>query len=278
MTQSGCRLFGRRRFSVLFLLLNICLLLPGCGTMSNGRRWGEDATLTPGWSKLGETAADAITSPVFYLPIAAALLLQIDGADRRISDWARDHTPVYGSNRRAEDWSNDIRSYTGYTMYLTMLAAPSGDEPLPWGVSKVKGLAVQQAAVSASYLLISNLKDVTGRERPNNADDRSFPAGKTPSAMAFSTISSRNIGTLNIPQAAKTTLNVGLGAVMAAEAWSQVEAGSHYPADTLAGISAAYFITSFMNDSFMGLEVPGNGMPVAGFDGKELYIGYCWRF
>lgn len=259
-------------------MLSVILLLAGCGTLHNGRRWGEDVTLNPGWSKLGRSASDAVTSPAFYIPAAAALLLQIEHADSRISDWAREHTPVYGSNGKAEERSNDIRSIVAYAMYLTMLAAPSGNEPIPWGIAKVKGALVQYGAVGVSHMLISGLKDVTGRERPNGFDDRSFPAGKTPSATAFAVISSRNIDTLNMPKPAKTTLNVGLCATLAALGWSQIEAGSHYPADVLAGVSLAYFVTAFINDACMGLDNEPQGMPVAGVNGKGLFIGYCWRF
>ncbi len=262
----------------LCYILSLLLLLSGCGTLSNGKRWGEDVTLRPGLNKVGTSASNALTSPAFYLPAAAALLLQVEHADSRISDWAREHTPVYGSNRKAEDRSNDIRSITAYIMYSTMLATPSGNEPVPWGTSKAKGILVQYGAVGVSHFFISNLKDVTGRDRPTHIDDRSFPAGKTPSATAFTTISYRNIDTMNLSPPVKTTLNIGLYTILAAEGWSQVEAGSHFPADVLAGISIAYFITACLNDSFMGLDAEMQGTPIAEINGKNLFIGYCWRF
>lgn len=256
----------------------LLFLLAGCGTLQNGRRWGEDVTLRPGWDKFGRAAVEAVTSPAFYIPTATALLLQIEHADRRISDWAREHTPVYGCNSRAEEWSNDLRSLTAYTMYASMLATPSGNEPIPWGTAKVKGALIQYGAVGISHVLISGLKDVSGRERPNGFDDRSFPAGKTPSGVAFATIASRNIATLDVPRPAKITFNVGLCATLTALGWSQIEAGSHYPADVLAGVALAYFITAFLNDAFMGLDAPPQAMPVAGYDGSALFLGYCWRF
>lgn len=246
--------------------------------MKNGRRWGEDATLLPGWKKVGESAFDALTSPLVLIPAAGALLLQIDHGDRRISDWAREHTPVYGSNDRADQRSEDIRGVMACTFYLSMIATPGGDDLSSWGSSKVKGALVQQAAVGFNHLIVSNSQDAIGRERPNNSDKRSFPSSRAANTAAFATLSSRNVDAMNIPQPAKTALNFGLYTAMFATAWARVEAGRHYPSDVLAGISLGHLTTSIINDSFMGIDSKGNGYPVASYNGRELFLGYCLRF
>jgi len=46
----------------------------------------------------------------------------------------------------------------------------------------------------------------------------------------------------------------------------------------LAGISLSYFMGSFFHDSFMGIDGEMSGTPVVRFYGREVYIGYCWRF
>jgi hypothetical protein len=55
----------------------------------------------------------------------------------------------------------------------------------------------------------------------------------------------------------KTTrrvLNFGLDALTYGTAWARVEAGFHYPSDTLVGISIGNFNGAFFNDAFLGLE------------------------
>jgi membrane-associated phospholipid phosphatase len=260
------------------ILLALFLFLTGCGTMGNSRRWGEDATLVPGWSKIGESAYNAVTSPRFYVPAAAALLLSIGNADERISDWAMEHTPVFGSMERAGRMSDDFRSVSSYAMYLSMLLAPSGDEPVDWAVSKLKGALVQHAAFALNREVVDGIKAATGRERPNGDNHKSFPSGHAANVAAFTNLASRNVDAMNIPQGAKTALDVGMYALAAATAWARVEAGAHYPTDVLAGMAQGYFITSFINDAFLGTGEDGSGGPVAGYDGRRLFIGYSLRF
>ena len=70
---------------VLFFML---IFLSSCGTLPNHRRWGEDATLFPGWKRLGDSAVNALADPLTWAPLGGALLFQIDDWDRRVSDWA----------------------------------------------------------------------------------------------------------------------------------------------------------------------------------------------
>lgn len=261
-----------------FLLLLASIAISGCGTLNNGRLWGEDVTLKPGWNKIGRSAVDALTSPMFYVPAATALLLQIDHADQRISEWARENAPVYGSQEKAQERSKDIRSITSRVMYLTMLAAPGGSEPVPWGVSKVKGALVQQSAVAANHYLIDTYQKNADRQRPDNSDGRSFPSRMAGDMAAYTTLSARNVESMNISRPVKTTVKGILYTVLLAGTWARVESGSHYPADVLAALSHGYFLSSFVHDSFMGLDRQNNGSPIVGFSTDGVFAGYCWRF
>jgi hypothetical protein len=276
MIFSSC--ISRYRKATLFIIPFTCLLIFGCGTMSTGRRWGEDATLEPGWAKVGESVLNAVTSPMFYIPAAGALLFQIDHADKRLSDWAMEHTPVYGSMENADKRSGDISTIANYALYLSMLATPGGKDPLDWGTSKAKGVLTQEAALGLNHLLVSQLKDSTNRERPNGDNDQSFPSSTTANTAAYTTLTSRNIDTMDISRPAKIALNTGLYTMLGAVAWGRVEAGCHYPSDVLAGISQAYFISSVINDSFMGLDSKSKGGPMVGFNGSSLFVGYYRKF
>lgn len=246
--------------------------------MDNGRRWGEDVTLRPGLKTIGRSARDALTSPMFYLPAAAALLLQIDHADRRISDWAMDHTPVFGSMSKAEQRSEDIRAATSYLFYLSILATPGGSEPGPWVVSKAKGALVQQSAVGINHLLVNAVKDATNRRRPDRSDDRSFPSSRSANVTAFTTLTSRNLDTMDLSDPVLTAFKVTLIAAPFVTAWARVEAGAHYPSDALAGISQGYLVTTIINDSFMGIDRKPAGTPTVWLSRNGAYLGYCIRF
>ncbi len=65
------------------------LALSDCATVQEGRPWGEDVTVAPGWSRVGASALKAVQSPRFWGPPAAAAIFQIDGWDRKASTWAR---------------------------------------------------------------------------------------------------------------------------------------------------------------------------------------------
>lgn len=264
--------------AAIVALLFVGAFASGCSTMENGRRWGEDATLRPGLKKVGRSALDALTSPMFYVPAAAALLLQIDQADRRISDWAMEHTPVFGSMRGAEQRSEDIRSASSYLFYLSVLATPGGNEPVPWAVSKAKGALVQQSAVSVNHFLVNTVKDATNHKRPDRVDDRSFPSSRTANVTAFTSLASRNVSVMNLPGQVKTAFKAVLYTAPFVTAWARVEAGAHYPADALAGISQGYFVTTLINDSLMGLDRRPAGAPTAWFGPNGVYLGYCLRF
>src|SRR5215472_246080 len=103
-----------------------------CSTLPNGRGWGEDATVAPGWQKVGRAALGAAESPRFWGPLAAAAVFQIDGWDRKTSNWARGHTPVFGSEQNAAEWSNRLRAASGYAYFATVLATPGGDDAGDW--------------------------------------------------------------------------------------------------------------------------------------------------
>ncbi|MFL6547345.1 MAG: hypothetical protein ACJ8OJ_01540, partial [Povalibacter sp.] len=126
----------RMHLSVQGLSALIVLSTTGCASLPDGRGWGQDATLTPGWTRVREAATDAAKDPWVWAPLVGAAAFQIDNFDRRTSDWAREHTPVFGSEHNAEQWSDDLRNASAIAEYVTILATPSGDEPGEWIVNK----------------------------------------------------------------------------------------------------------------------------------------------
>ena len=239
---------------LLRLALICCALsLSACGTLPSGKRWGEDATLLPGWERVQTSAINAAKDPWTWGPLLGAAAFQIDNFDRRTSDWAREHTPVFGSQNSAKDWSDDLRSASSVAHYATILATPSGDDPGDWFLSKAKGTLVSAAAVATTGQVTNFLKGRTDRQRPNGADGESFPSGHTSASSVHTRFAARNLQSIEMSDATRTTLNVGLHALTFGTSWARIEAGWHYPSDTLFSMALGNFIASFINDAFMGL-------------------------
>lgn len=238
-----------RIISALCLVAALC----GCGTLPSGREWGADATWSPGWERVRASAIDAARDPWVWAPLAGAAVLQIEDFDRRAADWAREHTPVFGSQRKAEQWSDDLRLISALTHYATVAATPSGDDFGDWIANKARGTLVGVAAVSGTVAVTRGLKTSVGRERPNGSDDESFPSGHSSSAAVHSRLASRNLRSIEMSDGTRRALDVGLHAMTLGTSWSRIEAGWHYPADTLVGMALGNFMAAFFNDAFLGL-------------------------
>ena len=230
-----------------------CLLLAGCATLPDGSRWGADATITPGWQRVGDAALDAARNPWVWGPLVGAAVLQIDSWDEDVSEWARDSTPVFGSESNAADWSNGLEGASMAVYAASVLATPSGEVDGDWFVAKAKGTAVGIGAFAATSGVTSGLKSVVSRERPDGSGDDSFPSGHASTAAVFDTLAVRNLKAVDMSPALRTTLVVGTGAITAGAAWARVEAGKHYPSDVLVGVAIGNYMAAFFTEAFMGL-------------------------
>jgi hypothetical protein len=263
---------------LLRLLPLIALTLAGCGTLPAGRGWGEDATWRPGWERVRVSAVNAARDPWVWAPLAGAAVMQIDDLDRRTSDWAREHTPIFGSQRNAEEWSDDLRTASVVAHYATILATPSGDEFGEWLANKAKGTLVDAAAVAATTAITRSLKQTIGRTRPNGEDDESFPSGHTSTSAVHTRLASRNLRSIDMPAGARRTLDVGLYALTIGTSWSRIEAGWHFPADTMFSMALGNFMASFVNDAFLGLDSGSSSLTVTATpDGAIVQWRVRWR-
>ena len=227
-------------------------MLTGCATLPDGGRWGEAVTAAPGWSRIRGAAAAAATDPWVWAPLVGAAGLQIDGFDRRISSWARRETPLFGSQAQATRWSDGLRSTAAMADFATVLLAPSGDFDAQWWRSKLQGYAVDLAAGSAAIGSTTLLKKTTHRTRPSGIDDQSLPSGHAVTAAVYDRLAARNLDDMPMSTGTRRALDYGLNAVTFGTAWARVEAGAHYPADTLVSIAIGNFSANFFKRAFMG--------------------------
>lgn len=270
---------SRFRYSVLFIT-TLCILglLPACGTLKNGRGWGQDATLFPGWHSISDAAINAATAPETWAPLAGALILQVGGMDKRLSNYASGHTPVFGSQKAADDAGYVFRDTTRAAYVITMLATPSGDTPEDWAVAKAKGLTVGLAAIESTGLATGILQNVTDRTRPNGSNNTSFPSSLASSTSIYASLASRNLGSLPLDQGSYTAFRIGLFTLSTATAWARVEAKAHFPSDALVGTSLGYFLGIFFNDTFLGLTSTNDIALDVEPSQNGLMIRFMWSF
>src|SRR6185436_17184243 len=140
-----------------FFLVACTLLSSSCGTLRNGRRWGEDATLAPGGERLAKAARDAALDPWTWVPLAGAGTIAIAGWDDQISDWARRNNPVFGSPQQAEDKGKTLNGIARDAWLASLIATPSGDEAGPWALDKAKGFGIEWSATWATAGITSAL-------------------------------------------------------------------------------------------------------------------------
>ena len=55
-------------------------------------------------------------------------------------------------------------------------------------------------------------------------------------------------------RAARLSLKVGLDALTIGTSWARIEAGAHFPSDTLVSMALGNFCAVFFNDAFLGLD------------------------
>lgn len=244
----GIKFCGR-----ILLLLSLCAST-GCGTLKNGRGWGEDAIWPVQGKRVADAAKRAIIDPMTWVPAAGALVFTIDDFDERTAHWASTHQPVFGSRRTADDLSDYLRNGLAAEAAITALLTPSGDDVLHWHLAKAKGLTVQfGGGLGTTAFATGLLKDAVDRERPDGSDFKSFPSGHSSIAFSLSRLANRNLDSIDMKPWLRRSFKAGNVALAGATAWARVEAGKHYPVDVLAGAALGNLVTTFIHDAFLNL-------------------------
>lgn len=238
------------------VILCLFCLLCGCETLPSARRWGEDATVSPGWERIGRAAKNAALATETWAPAAGALALQIGNADKNVQTWAATHTPVFGSQRNADQMSDNLKRVSGALWLASGVATPGGDNAGEWFLNKALGLGIQAGAGGLLRSTVGMLKDATARTRPNGLGQSSFPSDHASNASFYATATSKNVECLGWSDNAVSITRFGLGAITAATAWARIEANQHYPSDVLAGIALGHFFGAFFTDAFLGIGDP----------------------
>ena len=264
-------------WSGLVLVLFSLTMSTGCCTLPNGRGWGQDATLFPGWHRVGKAALNAALEPETWAPVAGAVIFQIGSLDQNLSNWASKRTPIFGSQTNAGTASDVLQGVAAGSSLIVALATPSGDQPGDWALAKAKGLSVDIAAVALTWGATSGLKSATNRTRPNGSSG-SFPSGHASNTSVCDTLASRNVDFLSLPDGARIGFKIGFTALTVSTAWARVEAKAHFPSDVLAGMALGHFLGAFINDAFLGADTPKNFSFAVEPSKKDIYCTVRWVF
>ena len=244
-----------RREGRLAAVALLGLVLTGCaGLLPDGRRWGEDATIKPGWDVVWWSAARAALDARTLVPTAAAGVFAIGKFDENVSDWAAKKTPIFGSQSTARTYS-DVMSYALLAeSFLTILPTPSGDLDCCWLAAKAKGFLVEGLATGASAGVVEGLQATTHRERPDGSDDKSFPSAHSARSFTAAALAGSNLQSAPIDPWMRTAADVANTTAALSVAWARVEGHKHFPTDVLAGAAIGNFIGLFVQGAFLGVR------------------------
>ena len=233
------------RSLVMMLMLGVAAA-SGCATSERGLTARD---YWPSGARWKQAAKNAVKSPGTWIPLIGVGVVSIDHWDQHISEWAVENTPVFGSTENASDASDYLRTSTTVAMVGTALAVPNADGP--WE-RKPERLILEVGAVQLNNIATSILKSVTDRERPDGADDQSFPSGHASQASVHATLACRNVDQIpGLSKGWRTTFKTSFRVLAAGTAWARVEAGKHYPSDVLFGSALGNFVAVFVYDAFL---------------------------
>jgi hypothetical protein len=251
------------RATIRATLLMGCAVALGACTTTTQPRWGERVTFTPGFSVLKTAAVRAATDPLTWAPVAAAGVLAATGADEEWSEEIVDHAPLFGAD--SEDASVHLRNLTYAAYVITALATPGDGTPSGWFGAKLRGLETGVAALSLEGIASEGLKSLTGRERPDGENDRSFPSGHAGQSSAAASLAVANLDYLDLPGWMHDAAAVTFYGMAAGSGWARVESERHYLTDSLFGFALGHFLARFVEEAFLesgGREVSVASVPV----------------
>ncbi len=237
----------------LWVFLTTATFLSGCGTMSNGRYWGQDAWTGLSWEKTGVAAYNALMDLQTLVPAAGALIFCINDFDQETSDWAVRERPIFQTQDAAITFSH-VGQYTLVAEpFVAAFFTPGGEERQDWWVYKAKGLSVDAAATGVSAGMTPLLKETTHRLRPKGVGENSFPSGHTSASFAGATLANNTLNCIPMNPVLRRSVQSFNLLMATAVGWARIEAGEHFPTDVLAGAAIGHFLSRFVYGTFSGL-------------------------
>jgi membrane-associated phospholipid phosphatase len=250
----------------------------GCATLSTAPRQGENVSLFPGYQNIGAAVVRAALDPKTWIPAVIAASLQIDDLDEDLSDWAANHTPIFGSQESAQKTGEYLNGAVAGAFILSAAVTPTEDDPHKKSAGKLKRMGIGIGAFSLTYGVSESLKDQAGRMRPDGSDNDSFPSNHASSASVFATLASRNLDSLPISHQQRNLFRAGLATLVFGTGWSRVEGKRHYPSDVLAGHAIGHFLGTAISDAFFGPDHSKDLRLIILPSRKDIMLGLQWAY
>jgi membrane-associated phospholipid phosphatase len=228
-------------------------LATGCGTLAHGRGWGQDAFVHVNAQTTVHAVQNALFDVQTLLPAAGAIVFAAGGLDHRASDWATEHTPLFGSQETARNVSGYLRGTLLAETFVTMLATPSGNDAKEWLPAKGKGVGVELLALGATAGTTEVFKRPANRTRPDGSSNGSLPSNHASMAFSAATLTNRNVESLHLTPRARYPLQAANILLASGTAWARVEGAKHFPSDVLAGAALGRFLSVVIHDACIGL-------------------------
>ena len=200
----------------------------------------------PGWKAGGEAFVKTIKRPSVWGLAAGAVVFGATNADKAVSDWARDTTPIFNDSDNAKDWSNHLKTLANVGAYGTALAVPENED-----TGKLKRVVLNTTSWYVNHLTNRVLKENIDRTRPDGSNENSFPSGHTAETWQASVMASRHMAVIPVSDNAKLAADIGFYTVGAHGGWSRVESGKHFPSDVLMSAAIASFYANWLYDWFI---------------------------
>ena len=202
----------------------------------------------PSMQRVIAIARESAREPQTWVPLTAAAVIGVVGADDNISDWASDHTPIFGSQNSARDASDDLKNGLIASMALSSIFAPT-----PTGESgfRTRRVATNALAFGTVAGLVEGTKLTAQRDRPNDRDDQSFPSGHSSGAYSSAILIEHNLNASIDRLWLRKSIKIGTQITAAATAWARVEAEEHFPVDVLFSAALSNFVVKTFIKSMM---------------------------
>jgi len=202
----------------------------------------------PLWPRIQSASVAAVKQKSVWVPLASAAVIGVVDADDSISDWAVEHTPVFGSASAAEDAANQMVESLMVSALVSTLVSESdhGD--------RFKSMAVNGLSLVVNQKVTRGVKGLVKRKRPTRLSDQSFPSLHTSRAFAAAEITARNLARISLHHKTKDYLQAGVYTLASATAWARLEERAHYPTDVLVGAALGSFIVGVFNEAFLREE------------------------
>lgn len=198
----------------------------------------------PSGVEIRDAAISASKNRDVWIPALGAAAVGLSGEDNDIARRAERSSQWFSD---AQGSSDDLKDVAAILYGVTLFATPKDPNYSKW-----QHLWVDAQAAGLSVASATVLKDLTGRERPDDSSDESFPSGHAAYVATLTSLSRSHVARSNLGSNTQAAINVGFYALSATSAWARVEAGKHHPTDVLAGIALGNFMAHFVKELAFG--------------------------